>query len=78
MEETMVAWELAVVSCEHTIEEVRMMLSIGYRAGGLSRDELQKVKEEVKVWEESFPAILTAWQALQAKRISTRPPKYGY
>lgn len=74
--EAAVDWELAVLHHDNNAREGREILdSTGMGAGegrdafvtattGLSREELADLESELKLWEESFPAIREAWDAV--------------
>ncbi|KAI2464837.1 hypothetical protein F4781DRAFT_411473 [Annulohypoxylon bovei var. microspora] len=65
--EMSVDWELAAIGNQHSIMEAKKILREGYMPGGLTESELQTLRDEVKIWDEWFPAAKAALERRQSR-----------
>ncbi|KAI0118004.1 hypothetical protein F4776DRAFT_634771 [Hypoxylon sp. NC0597] len=66
-----VDWEIATAGIgEVNINEAKRILQEGDKPGILTENELQILREDVKVWEEGLPAAKAAWEVVLQKSIS--------
>ncbi|OTA65742.1 hypothetical protein K449DRAFT_420480 [Hypoxylon sp. EC38] len=67
-----VDWELAIAGiCDEDINEAKRILQEGDKPGILTEDELQVLRDDVKVWEEGLPAVKAAWEVVLQKSTSS-------
>ncbi|KAI0010669.1 hypothetical protein F4779DRAFT_638573 [Xylariaceae sp. FL0662B] len=75
LKETAVDWDIATAGCEASVREAKEALERADRGEslgrGLSVEERRLLRDEVRVWDEGFPDVKAAWEAVARKNTGS-------